>query len=268
MNQPPLQNYRGKFPFRLSTTSYILPDRITPNVLFLGPSLDEIELVLFESEGENNLPDEEEIEALKALSSQQELSFNVHLPIDIYLGDRSEEVRAKGISALKRVIERTHPLHPSTYTLHLSLRDRNGQDEEDIPSWRKRLIKSLEKIDEWGIPSKQVSIETLGYPFEWIEDFVRDFGFSICLDLGHLLLYGLNIERYIERYLSQTTIVHLHGFQNGIDHLGIDHLDEETVDLVLSRLKHYTGVLSIEVFSLKDLSNSLKVLEERWNKRG
>lgn len=256
------------FPFRLSTTSYILPDRIIPNVLFLGPSLDEIELVLFESERENNLPDEEEIQVLKDLSSHQGLNFNVHLPIDLHLGDRSEELRAKGLSILKRVIERTAPLHPSTYTLHLSLRDRNNREEEDIPSWRKRLIQSLEKTQPWDIPPKQISIENLSYPFEWVEDIITGFGFSICLDLGHILFYNQDVGRYLEKYLPRASIIHFHGFRNGIDHLGIDHLESQTVDLVLSYLTDYSGVLSLEVFSWNDLIHSLKVLEERWVKRG
>lgn len=267
MDQIVLKNYRGRFPFRLSTTSYIIPDRIIPNVIFLASFVDEIELVLFESEGQDNFPDEEEIRALKDLSWRQKLYFNIHLPIDIYLGDRSEEVRERGISVLKRVIERTLSLNPSTYSLHLSLRDRNGQDEEDIPSWRKRLIQSLQKMEAWGIPLKQISIETLGYPFEWIEDIVRNFGFSICLDLGHILLYGQDAEQHLTKYLSRTSIIHVHGFQNGVDHLGLDYLNDKTVDLLLSHLRHYRGVLSIEVFSLNDLTNSLKVLEERWSRR-
>ena len=255
------------WPFKLATTSYIYPDHLLPNVVKLAPFFDEIELVLFESEGQNNLPEEAEIRALKEFSSGQGINFNVHLPIDIFLGDRREEVRARGISALKRGIERTLPLHPSTYTLHFSLRDPNGKDEEDISSWRMRLIQSLEKMERWGIAPKKIYIETLGYPFEWIEDIVNDFGFSVCLDLGHILLYGQDLQRYMDKYLSQSSIVHFHGFQNGMDHLGIDHLDGKTVNLILSHLQDYTGVLSIEVFSLNDLKNSLKTLEERWIKR-
>lgn len=255
------------WPFKLATTSYIYPDHLLPNVMKLAPYFDEVELVLFESEGQNNLPEEEEIRALKDFSLNQGLNFNIHLPIDIFLGDRSEEIRTRGLSVLKTVIERTHPLHPSTYTLHLSLRDRNGKDEEDISSWRRRLIHSLDKVEGCGIAPEKISIETLGYPFEWVEGIVSDFGFSICLDLGHILLYGQDLQRYLDRYLSRTTIIHFHGFQNGMDHLGLDHLDGKTVGFVLSNLKNYTGVLSIEVFSLNDLKNSLNVLEERWIRR-
>ena len=48
---------KGIFPFRLGTTSYLLPDDLLTNAEFLGPLVDDAELVLFESEGVLNLPD-------------------------------------------------------------------------------------------------------------------------------------------------------------------------------------------------------------------
>ena len=255
------------WPFKLATTSYIYPDHLIPNVVNLAPFFDEIELVLFESEGQNNLPEEEEIGALKDLSSHQELNFNVHLPIDIFLGDRSEEVRARGISVLKMVIERTLPLNPSTYTLHFDLRDKSGREETDVETWQRRIIRSVEEMVEHGIEPKRISIETLSYPFEWIEDIVKEFGFSICLDIGHILIYGQNMGLYLEKYLPESSIIHLHGYYNGIDHLGIDKLDGKIVDLIVSQLQNYQGILSIEVFSFDDLKSSLEVLEKKWGKR-
>ncbi|MDP3028536.1 MAG: hypothetical protein Q8O04_03405, partial [Deltaproteobacteria bacterium] len=77
------KSYRGIFPFRLATTSFIYPDRILPNAMRLAPYLDEMELILFESK---NLPDREEISDLSALQDKQGLSYNVHLPLDIFLG--------------------------------------------------------------------------------------------------------------------------------------------------------------------------------------
>lgn len=53
---PTLQSMKGIFPFRLGTTSYILPDGLVTNVEFLGPLVDDVELVLFESEEVSNLP--------------------------------------------------------------------------------------------------------------------------------------------------------------------------------------------------------------------
>lgn len=267
-NYPALtKSYKRMFPFKLATTSYIYPDQIIPNVAKLAPFFDEIELVLFESEGQDNLPDDVEVNGLMNLSLHQDVNFNVHLPIDIFLGDEREEVRSKGISIVKRVIERTLCLNPSVYTLHFDLRDKSGREETDVETWQRRIIRSVEEMVEHGIEPKRISIETLSYPFEWIEDIVKEFGFSICLDIGHILIYGQDMGLYLKKYFPETSIIHLHGYCNGIDHLGIDKLDGKIVDLIVSQLQNYQGILSIEVFSFDDLKSSLEVLEKKWGKR-
>ncbi len=255
------------FPFRLGTTSYIYPDHILPNVTKLAPFIDEIELVLFESEGQDNYPDEAELRNLMNFSLGGKTNFNIHLPIDIFLGDQDEEVRLRGISVVKKVIERTVCLEPSVYTLHFDIRDQNGREETDIEGWRKRIHRSVEEMKEQGIELERIAIETLSYPFEWIEGIINEFGFSICLDIGHILIYNLDIEGYLQKYLRQTSIIHFHGIDDGVDHLGIEKLNAKTLDLILSELRNFTGILSLEVFSFDDLKNSLMVLEQKWKKR-
>ncbi len=259
--------YKGKFPFKLATTSYIYPDHILPNVAALAPFFDEIELVLFESEGQDNLPDEEEINGLKNCSIHHSLGFNVHLPIDIFLGDESEEIRSKGVSVVKKVIERTIYLNPSVYILHFDQRNKSSQDEADLETWQSRIIQSIKEVVENGIESNRIAIETLAYPFEWIEDTVRNFGLSICLDIGHILIQKQDLQLYLKNYLPNTSIFHLHGFQNGIDHLGIDRLPVPVLELILSHLRDYHGIVSIEVFSIDDLKSSLTTLEEIWGRK-
>lgn len=260
------KSYKKIFPFRVGTTSYIYPDSIVPNVAMLAPFLDEIELVLFESKGQDNYPDEAELRNLMNICLKGEVGFNVHFPIDIFLGDKDEEVRFRGISVAKKVIERTLCLKPSLYTLHFDLRDENGREETDVEAWRRRILRSAEEMTEWGIEPGRISIETLSYPFEWVEDIVKKFEFSVCLDIGHMLIYGLDLQGYLKKYLPQTSIIHLHGVGNGVDHLGIDRLNGKTVDRILSRLQSFTGILSMEVFSFDDLKNSLEVLEQKWKK--
>ena len=63
-------------PFRLGTTSYIWPDDILPNVRQLAPLVDDIELVLFESdEYGSNLPDKDVIAELKQLALAYGLTY-------------------------------------------------------------------------------------------------------------------------------------------------------------------------------------------------
>jgi sugar phosphate isomerase/epimerase len=272
-----LKNYRGRFPFKLATTSYIYPDEIIPNVVRLGPFFDEIELVLFESKRADSNPDPVKIDHLIALSKLHQLGFNIHLPLDISLGDECDDVRTHGTSIAKTVIEQTLPLNPSLYTLHLDFINppilplRKGGEggffqENDIEAWRLRVSRSLKEILNNGIEAKRISIETLAYPFEWIEDTVNQFGFSICLDIGHILTHGYDLRHYLKTYLPRTSIIHLHGFHNGLDHLGIETLTEPDLDLILSALRHYHGIVSIEVFSINELKSSLTILEEKWIK--
>ena len=266
MAQQLAKSYKGLFPFKLATTSYIYPDHLVPNVAMLAPFLDEIELVLFESKGQDNYPTEIEIKDLLGLSLSQGVRYHVHLPIDIYLGETTEEIRTRGVSTVKKVIDRTLCLNPSLYTLHFEMRDSHGQEETDIDSWRKRITQSVREIVKSGIDWNRLSVETLGYPFEWIEEIVEEFGLSICLDIGHLLIREQDLGAYFKRYRDKISVIHLHGFENGSDHLGIDKLDGETLKLIFSCLINFKGVLSIEVFSFDDLSRSLEILEREWNR--
>jgi sugar phosphate isomerase/epimerase len=255
------------FPFQLATTSYIYPDHILRNVTLLAPFFDEIELVLFESESQDNYPDDAQIKCLMNFCLRQDITFNVHLPIDIFLGDENEEVRTKGTSIVKRVTERTLGLNPSVYILHFDLRNSNGQEETDIETWRRRLVRSVEEMAQNGVELNRMAIETLGYPFEWIEDIVEESGFSICLDIGHILIHGQDLRLYLNKYLPKASIIHLHGFQKGIDHLGIDQLSESALEMIFTHLRDYHGIVSLEVFSIEDLKRSLVTLEEKWGRR-
>jgi len=272
-----LKNYTGKFPFKLATTSYIYPDEIVPNVIRLAPFFDEIELVLFESKGPESIPDPIKIDHLIELSKLHHLGFNIHLPLDLSLGDERDDVRTGGTSTTKTMIERTLRLNPSVYTLHLDLTNpptppltKGGAggfiQKKDIEPWKRRVSSSLKEILDNGIEAKRISIETLAYPYEWIEDIVKEFGFSICLDIGHILTHGYDLGRYLKTYLPGTSIIHLHGVHEGSDHFGIETLPEPDLNLILSSLRHYRGIVSIEVFSIKDLTNSLSILEEKWIK--
>lgn len=58
------------FPFRFGTTSYIIPDEIIPNVEFLKDRVDDIELVLFESDEFSNLPGRDDIGRLSDIADE------------------------------------------------------------------------------------------------------------------------------------------------------------------------------------------------------
>jgi len=80
------KSYKGLYPFKIGTTSFIYPAGYAQNVKMLGPYVDEIELLLFEG-APDSLPSTQEIKKLLSLSKEFDLTYNVHLPTDISLSD-------------------------------------------------------------------------------------------------------------------------------------------------------------------------------------
>ena len=79
------KSYKNAYPFRVSAPSFIYPDDYIPNVQMLGPFLDEIELLCFESH-KFSLPTQETIREMGFLAKEFKFTYNVHLPTDIDLG--------------------------------------------------------------------------------------------------------------------------------------------------------------------------------------
>ena len=138
INYPVLKkSYKKAFPFKICTPSYIFPDHIIPNVRAIGPYVDEIELILFESKPES-LPTGREINILKTLSKDLDITYNIHLPLDVYLGSHDDTQRKESIETLKRIFDLTAPLNPTTHTLHL-VYDGTEDDEEQIEGQEEAL---------------------------------------------------------------------------------------------------------------------------------
>ena len=258
---PPLpKSYKGVYPFTLAGTSYIYPDHIIPNVKMLGPYLDEIELLLLESTAKDSLPSKDEIKTLSMLAEEFDLSYNIHLPTDIFLADRDPSTRRSAIEIVKQVIDLTIPLSPSTYTLHLLY---NG---ESVKRWKELVRKSMKELLRTRIKSKTISIETLTYPFEWVERIISDLDLSICIDFGHLVACGFDIEETFKKYSDRTSIIHLHGVENTGDHISLDRFPKDEIGSVVKILKRFTGIVSLEVFSYDHLEVSLRFLERCWQR--
>ncbi|MBF0203438.1 MAG: TIM barrel protein, partial [Desulfamplus sp.] len=281
------------FPFKLATTSFIYPDRIVPNVIKLGSFFDEIELLIFESrpfipKGDINgtlnsdkainvLPSSKEIKQLSDLSQNLDVTYNIHLPVDVSLTDKSKSKRHVAIDTIKRVIELCAPLNPSTHTLHLEFNIdfpdyfavqgvliQDGQscnncgkaayvhqefqsnknlsnaayvrqgylnrwdelEQDYLHRWRDLAGESLEKLSSFLSDPSIISIETLNYPFKYIDDIIEACGMSVCIDAGHLIRYGYSIEEVFQKHKTRIPLIHLHGvdFSSNIpkDHQAID----------------------------------------------
>ena len=257
-----LKSYKNAYSFKIGTTSYIYPDHIIPNVKMLAPYLDEIELLLFESDPDS-LPTMQQINELALLAEQFDLTYNIHLPIDISLTDSDPLVRSRSVNIIKRIFDLTNVLTPSTYTLHLPCNE-TSFDGDELKIWQDFAADGIEKLIATGIQSQTISVETLAYPFEWIEEIIKAYKLSVCIDIGHLLANGFDVKKVFDKHSSNTSIIHLHGVENIKDHVSLNRLSLEQMDQIIGILKRYYGVVSLEVFSYENLTASLTFLEKYW----
>lgn len=265
MHRPLKKTYKGKFPFRLGTTSFIYPDGYIENIRLLGPYLDEIEVLLFESSTPDCFPTAEEIKEMSRLAETYRLAYNVHLPLDLIPGDTDPAVRRHAVEVLKQVFDFTAPLNPTTFTLHLPYTAKSDHIDE-IEKWQDRIYQSLSQIIGTGIRGRSISVETLDYPIHWIAEIIKDFSLTICLDTGHLMMQGFEIETVFRQYQNDIAIIHLHGVKNGRDHVALDRLSKKDGELITALLKQFTQSVSLEVFSYDHLAASLRFLEKNWRK--
>jgi len=263
-NYPSLtKSYKQYYPFKIATTSFIYPDLYIPNVKMLGPFVDEIELLLFETAPVASLLSAAVIDELKHLSQELQVSYNIHLPTDISITDPSPVKQDQAVDTLLSIIERVAPLSASSHTLHVPY-EIDVNDDDHLRQWQAAVYRNLEKIVLAGVPAEKIAIETLDYPVERIENIIEELNLSICMDLGHLIIHGYDISTFFNKFANKISIIHLHGVIKNRDHESLQNLPAELMKSVIKLLGNFTEMVSMEVFSFIDLINSLDCLEKHW----
>jgi len=254
------KSYKKQYPFRLGTTSFIYADHYLPNIKKLGPFLDEIELLVFESRDYKKTLTRSIIAELVELSATLDFSYNIHLPINLFLGDHDPSKRSMAVATFKNIIDWVAPLNPTTYTLHLE-RQFDLDQPAEFKIWKQRTFDSLRRLLDLGVDSQSLSVETLDYPITWIDKIIRELDLRVCIDMGHLFFHGFDFKQVIDLYLPLTTIIHLHGVTKNSDHLALDKLSPKKAALAAAVLNNFHETLSLEIFNYEDLDKSLATLE-------
>ncbi len=251
-------------PFRLGTTSFIIPDDILPNARYLAGKVRDIQLVLFELDDQSNLPDRYVIDELRALADNHDLTYTVHLPLDLRLAADGGETHNSLIKA-RRVMECTRGLHPLAYVAHLDGKEeRNSPDPAVLSRWQEQAVRSLREAAGYCGDIRLLAVENLeGYPPEFNDAVIRSAGCSRCIDIGHLWLDGHDPISYLTGRLDDTTILHVHGIGTR-DHQSLQLMRKDSIDdLIGFVLEHnYQGVLTLEIFSENDLTTSIQAIED------
>ncbi|MBI9095843.1 MAG: sugar phosphate isomerase/epimerase [Sphaerochaeta sp.] len=254
---------------RIGTTSYILPDDILNNVRYLAPLVDDIELVLFESEGEDNLPTRSVVQTLKAIAQEHSLTYTVHFPLDVYPGSTDKGVRQKTLDTYLKILDLTQNLDPFGYILHLTPDLYGKEPSQDVPAWLSCLDESVTRLlEKTSLDSQMFCAETLSYPFELVQPLVDKHTLAVTLDIGHVWMMDYDAEASCSSLLSTTRVCHLHGVDaQPQDHLSLCKGNSLLIERFLSSLvaQQEDGkerVLTLEVFNQQDFLTSLSLLRQ------
>jgi sugar phosphate isomerase/epimerase len=257
-------------PFRLGTTSYIWPDDILPNVLQLAPLVDDVELVLFESdEYGSNLPSAATVAELRRLAQANDLTYTVHLPLDLRLaqdsrqGTNEDAILHASLDKARAVLERTRTLDPWSYTVHLDgTAIQDGPDAETWARWQWQAIRSLELVAGWAGDGHRVCVENLeNYDPALFTLVLEQVPVSRCVDVGHFWRQGLDPLPHLRQWQTRTRVVHIHGVGER-DHQSLAQMPPEALDPVVAHLlENMRGVVTLEVFSVDDFLSSKSAFE-------
>ncbi len=248
--------------FRLGATSCIYPGDIVANVRQLAPHVDDIELVLFDTDNHGaNIPDPANIAALRALARDNALTYTVHLPCDLDPHD------ARAFEKIFRALDATRPLEPFAYIAHLDGRDlQNNPARDTIARWQADARRALDRAIAQIEPAR-LCIENLE---TWSPDFFAELiaakNLARCVDVGHFWKQRRDPLPHLREQIARTRVVHLHGV-DGRDHESLAKQSRAEVGRVLDFLARadFAGVATLEIFSADDLISSQQVIAEWEN---
>lgn len=247
------------YPWRLGTTSFVLPAGLEENVRALAGRVDAVQLLFFESQANTRLAHRLDVALLAGLAADHDLAYAVHLPLDIRLGSSDGLRRQQGLDEICRLLDQVAPLEPQAFDLHL-------QPEEGLPlaAWQDNLGQALEQLAaRSGHWCQRIGIENIGYDFECIQPIVAAAGFGICVDFGHRLRYNQQTDFWA---LPHWRHIHLHAAAGAKDHrpFQTDNLDFLTALGAKLAAREYRGIVTLELYERSGVRDSLALLHEAW----
>jgi sugar phosphate isomerase/epimerase len=252
---------KDRFPFRLGTTSFILFDDYLPNVHHLAPIVDDIEL-LFTEPSDDALPDLAAMREIRRIADLFSLSLTVHLPYDRDIGASDHTVREDALSEMIHVIEKSRILNPSAWILHPFCEWQHFGPDGPPGDWMDRFASSIDLLLGRGIPPESLCLENLRPDFSPLEGLVEEKGLSVCLDVGHMVIYGHDLSEFLNRYGKRIRVLHLHGIKDGRDHCSLACLARPVLETLMAFLGDggTQRIVTLEVFGQADLDESLQVM--------
>jgi sugar phosphate isomerase/epimerase len=254
-----------KFLPRLGATSYVVEAGLAENLLRLPGRIGEMQLVLFEADGFSNIPDEREAHELASIGRERGIAFTVHLPGIIDLASDEAPARARSFELFRRTVERTKCLEPICWVFHaVNPYNQLLCADKAEGKYVERLAGCLsELMPLFGTP-RELAVENVRPDFLVESEIIKKFDTSVCIDIGHLILFGQEIRSFLDEWLPRCRNVHLHGIdEKGCDHASLALIPEDDLAFILRRLSAEASLATVtmEVFGQRDFVSSLAAVE-------
>ncbi len=184
---------------------------------------------------------EETMDKLRVLKEDRKIEYTVHLPIwSVELSSPNKKIRDASVEAVIDTINKFEELKPLNYVIHTFGALASEFSRLKVSKETKRYIlmffqgfaaESLERIlEETGIKSKRLAIETVEFPWDLTYELVEAFDTSICYDTGHLFSGQPGLYdplEFLEDNYEKILEIHLHDAipkENPDDFMYRDHL--------------------------------------------
>lgn len=252
---------KGVYPWNLGVTSFVIPADVVANVEQVATMVDDVQLLFFESAANAKLDNPIDLAKLQQIAAEHVLSYTVHLPTDIRLGAPDESLRRQGIDEIERLVSELEVISPRSFDLHLN------REEIVLSEWFDCLEWSLENLAvRLGEAANLIGIENIDYELDLIRPLIEKYPFNPCIDVGHILFYGQDLQSALNTYLPSAIHVHLHGIADGKDHQAFDADTFQPWNAIGKNMqeKDFTGTVTLELYSIDKVYDSLAVLQTAW----
>jgi sugar phosphate isomerase/epimerase len=214
----------------------------------------------------------EQIEALAVLKAEEQLAYTVHLPLwSVEPSTPLTPVRTGSARAVIETIQATRLLAPEVYVHHATGALAAEFYRMGLPPLGKAMLlrqfqqgalASLRMIlEETGIPSRQLAIETVEFPLDLTLEMAEALDLSLCLDVGHVLSGfsgSTDLDAVVAACGPRLAEVHLHDatIPQDPEHpvYGLDHKPLGTADLNLGAFLDSLAAVGFDgpvIFELK-----------------
>lgn len=206
---------------RLGTPSNLEPVDYIPGFRHASALCEDVALMVM-CVGKNceYLISEAAVREIAAIARDEGTGITVHLPCDHHFA--TQESTRLMVEDVTRAVERTSPLHPHTFVLHVDIptlhadpegmvAEPAGQTQAQLPAHVAAALQDIAAL----LPSPAfLAVENLeGFVPTFWDGLLAALPCSRCLDVGHLWKDGRDPGEVLPTWLDRTRVIHLHGLK-------------------------------------------------------